>query len=323
MHDLLVSGHSRAFAKTLECADEYAKSPWPIFLMGETGVGKELVARRIHSHSAASCAAFVPLNCGAIPPTLFESELFGYERGAFSGATQGRPGLIRAASGGTLFLDEIGELDASSQVKLLRWLDSGEIRSLGSTRIEKAPARLVAATHVDMARAVARGAFRLDLFERLSVLALRVPPLRERREDICVLAQTWLEQYGARFRASDLFLLEQAPWPGNVRQLRNVVLRAIARGRGNVTARLLAELLREENLFTMALGTGADLPDTDSPLADIEKRVILDRVRRCHGNKKQAAKELGIAKSTLHEKFRKWNQSAVLELESSSALGRP
>jgi two-component system, NtrC family, response regulator AtoC len=305
MQQFLIPGISRVFRKLLETVDEYAKTPWPVLILGETGVGKELIARRLHQHSAVSAKAFLPINCGALPPSLFESELFGYERGAFSGAMQSQKGLIRSAGGGTLFLDEIGELEVGLQSKLLRWLDSGEVRAVGGTRLEQAPARLVAATHVDLPRSVAHGSFRLDLLERLGVLTLRVPALRERSEDIAPLAVSFLEQHGARYESTDLEMLTHAPWPGNVRQLRNVILRAVARGRGVLTRSLLAEILREESeLSELLQQSNRDI--LDSPLAEVEKRVIINRINRCQGNKKRAAKELGIAKSTLHEKIRKW-----------------
>ncbi len=304
MQNETIVGNSPALRKLLEIADDYATTAWPILILGETGVGKELLARRIHGRSLSQKGLFAGVNCGAIPATLFESELFGYERGAFTGALQSQRGLIRSAHDGTLFLDEIGEMDAAAQVKLLRWLDTGEVRPLGSSRYEKALPRLIAATHVDLARAVAAGTFRLDLLERLSVLTLRVPPLRERRADIRAIALCLLEKYRAHYTDEALEPLIDYSWPGNVRQLRNVVVRAVARGRGIVTRELISGLMQDEESLAAALSERADI--SESPLADIEKRVIIDRIRRCHGNKKRAAKELGIAKSTLHEKIRRW-----------------
>lgn len=306
-----VFGSSRSFRKLIQTADGYAATPWPVLILGETGVGKELFAQRLHRRSGNS-GAFVPINCGALPPALFESELFGYERGAFTGALQNHKGLIRSAQGGTLFLDEVGELALALQVKLLRWLDSGEVRAVGATRVEKVGARLIAATHVDLPQAVAEKTFRLDLLERLGVLTLRVPPLRERPEDIRPLAEAFLQTHQAAYAPADLALLDQSPWPGNVRQLRNVVLRAAARGGAAGIARSLwMEILREEEALAATLAHGSNRGILDSPLAEVEKRVIIDRVHRCGGNKKQAAKELGIAKSTLHEKIRRWKEEGV------------
>ncbi|MBY0371477.1 sigma 54-interacting transcriptional regulator, partial [bacterium] len=228
--------------------------------------------------------------------------------------------LIRSAHGGTLFLDEVGELDLQTQVKLLRWLDQGEVRSLGSTKYEMVRTRLVAATNVDLPSAVGKGAFRLDLYERLSVLTLQVPALRERLEDIGLIARGFLRQHSVEFDESVLGLLGQFHWPGNIRQLRNVLLRAVARCRGRISGPSLQALLDEEKSFSQAIMEGPEPSLTDSSLADIEKRVIIDRIRRCHGNKKKAAKELGIAKSTLHEKIRRWGQEEPLGFGDTSCV---
>ncbi len=308
MQPSLVFGASRAFRNLVDLTDRYAQSSFPILLQGETGVGKDLIARRIHQKSFTDASPFIPINCGAVPPALFESELFGYERGAFSGALQNYRGLVRAASGGTLFLDEVGELDLNLQVKLLRWLDSGEVRPLGSTRFEKVNARLVAATNVDLVQAVAQGKFRLDLYERLSVLTLRIPPLRERKEDILLIAQAFLASHAVQFHADTLEPLETFHWPGNVRQLRNVLLRAIARSNGPLQPSLLQCVLHEEERLVQTLLNRTNRDNVDASLADMEKHAILDRIRRCHGNKRRAARELGIAKSTLHEKIRRWKE---------------
>ena len=317
----LIFGASRAFRRLIETSDEYAKTPWPVLILGETGVGKELLARRIHEKSASHRAPFVAVNCGAIPPTLFESELFGYERGAFSGALQNYRGLIRSAQGGTLFLDEVGELDLLAQVKLLRWLDHGEVRSLGSLKSDRVHTRLVAATNVDLATAVAQGRFRLDLFERLNVLTLHVPPLRDRAEDIELIARGFFAQHAREFEEHALPVLKRFHWPGNVRQLRNVLLRAVARCQDRICDALLERLLEEERAFAQALLENQNPSLQDSSLADIEKRVIIDRIRKCHGNKKRAAEELGIAKSTLHEKIRRWNEASALDFDDGVGLG--
>jgi transcriptional regulator with PAS, ATPase and Fis domain len=302
----VVFGKSRCFRNCVRLADEYSSTPWPVLLLGETGVGKELLARRIHFKAFGSSKPFVPINCGALPANLFESELFGYERGAFSGAVQNYRGLLRSAQGGTVFLDEIGELDLSLQVKLLRWLDSGEIRSLGSLKYEQVEARLIAATHVDLTKAVANKTFRLDLFERLCVLPLRVPSLKERAEDIPELAVSILERFGAECAPEVFPLLKAFPWPGNVRQLRNVLLRTVARSNRHITLDTLKAVLEEEQRLVDALQLGEFKNISNTSLAEIEKRAIVERIRQCQGNKKKAAKELGIAKSTLHEKIRRW-----------------
>ncbi len=318
MHSSLVFGASRGFRQFMDTVDEYAASPWPILILGETGVGKELIARRIHEKSSLRAQVFLPVNCGAIPGSLFESELFGYERGAFSGAIQNHRGLIRTANGGSLFLDEVGELDLGVQSKLLRWLDSGEIRAVGSTRLERTSVRLIAATHVDLPSAVAEKSFRLDLLCRLSVLVLRVPPLRERPEDIVLIAENFLDEHQVNHSPEDLEPLMGFPWPGNIRQLRNLLLRAVARGTNRLSCRLIQDLLCEEAQMGYSIQKEPLEELLESPLAAVEKRVIMDRIHRCNGNKKQAAKELGIAKSTLHEKLRRWTQPARTGLRLDS-----
>ncbi|MFM8270463.1 MAG: sigma 54-interacting transcriptional regulator, partial [Pseudomonadota bacterium] len=214
MNSELIMGQSRVFKKTLEDLDKFAKSPWPVLLTGETGVGKELLAHRVHDQSLRQKGPFIPVNCGALPPGLFESELFGFERGAFSGAVQTHRGLVRTAHGGSLFLDEIGELDLALQVKLLRLLESQEIRSVGSSRVEKVDVRIIAATNKNLEDLVREGRFRHDLLERLSVLPVSIPPLRDRADDIALLAQGFLERMGRDITKIDLSCLSQFEWPG-------------------------------------------------------------------------------------------------------------
>jgi transcriptional regulator with PAS, ATPase and Fis domain len=305
-----VLGNARCFRKSIELADQYAETPWPVLLLGETGVGKEVVARRIHQIALGTSRPFVPINCSALPGNLFESELFGYEKGAFSGAVQSSKGLLRAANGGTVFLDEIGELDLGLQAKLLRWLDSGEIRSLGSLRTETTTVRLIAATHVDLASSVAQGKFRLDLLERISVLPISIPPLRLRLDDVALLAASMLAPYNVTWDEGIFEVLKGFYWPGNVRQLRNVLLRSVARSKGHLHLGLMTALLEEEKVLADTLRTGGNHGTVR--LEEIEKRAILERVRSCQGNKKKAAKELGIAKSTLHEKIRRWELGGSL-----------
>lgn len=297
-------GSSFVFRRCLDTADRYAASHWPVLLEGETGSGKEMFARRVHDRSRRRLNAFVPVNCGALPPGLFESELFGYERGSFSGAAQGSRGLVRQAHGGTLLLDEIGDLDLSLQVKLLRFLDSGEVRPVGATRVETSDVRIIAATNVSLLEAVRAGRFRQDLYERLSVLRLVLPPLRARKEDVLPLAASWLRRLGGEGAPAVLKKLEDYQWPGNVRQLRNVLVRAVVRGDGCVSGPLLDELLAEER-SVQGRGPAQEVFLSGS-LDDIERRVICDRLRTFHGNRKRTAEALGIAKSTLHDKLRRW-----------------
>lgn len=309
MKNEFIFGQSSLFKKIINDVDEYARSPWPVLLTGETGVGKELIAQRIHSQSHFAKGPFVPVNCGALPTGLFESELFGYERGAFSGALQSHRGLVRMAQEGSLFLDEIGELELSTQVKLLRLLESHEVRSVGSTRFETVHLRIIAATNQNLPELVQKGKFRLDLFERLSVLPVAIPALRERKEDIPLMAESILTRLGSSFLPEMLLVLKDFSWPGNARQLKNLLIRAHVLGRAQISTEALQKILQEEmrKLESVCL---ADPLHAGVTLAEIEKQVVMDRLKRAHGNRKQAAKELGIAKSTLHEKIKKWKEES-------------
>jgi len=316
--DPFTEGASRCFQRLLQDTDNYAVTPWPVLLLGETGVGKEFLARRLHLLSLRP-GAFVPVNCGAIPVGLFESELFGHEKGAFSGASSPARGLVRQAHGGTLFLDEIGELPFNQQAKLLRLLDSGEVRAVGSARVERADIRVVAATNRDLGSAVEKGEFRLDLLERLSALVLRVPALRERPEDILPLARGFLTQFQINAADAELEPLLAFPFPGNVRQLKNILVRSLARGRGRFTPNALITTLSEELSAWESNGSLANR--AQGSLAEIEKQVIVDRLKKCGGNRKLAAKELGIAKSTLHEKLRRWKGASLqVVVDSPSSM---
>jgi transcriptional regulator with PAS, ATPase and Fis domain len=303
----LIFGQSSKFSALVRELDRAAMTPWPMLLLGETGVGKELLARRIHDSSPRKLYAFVPVNCGAIVPGIFESELFGHERGAFSGATQSCRGLVRSAHKGTLFLDEVGDLSPDLQVKLLRFLDSGEVRSVGGNRFEKTDVRIVAATNCDLHLAVSEGLFRQDLLERLAVFQFSVPPLRERMEDLEMIAREILDSLSVRYEASLFNELKKFHWPGNVRQLKNVLIRASLTEEPKVNASTIAPILDEQARLSFSAESGEK--GINLSLADIERQVILERLKKCRGNRKLAAKELGIAKSTLHEKLKKWKGS--------------
>jgi DNA-binding NtrC family response regulator len=274
----------------------------PVLVTGETGTGKELVARAIHRHGRRSARPFVPLNCGALPETLLESELFGHTRGAFTGAVSDQKGLFEQAHFGTIFLDEIGETSPAVQVRLLRAIELGEVRPVGASGVKTVDVRVIAATHRDLERAVSEGAFRQDLFYRLNVLHVRVPALRERREDIPLLARHFLRvacerrRLAASFAPAALAALAAYSWPGNVRQLENTVERLALGGAGGVIdVEDLPEALRgaeaglESTLFT-------GLPSLD----EIEKRYLRHVLAAVKGNRRRAADVLGIDRRTLY-----------------------
>ena len=286
--------------------ERIAPSMAPVAIFGETGTGKELVARAIHRRSHRAKGLFIPVNCAAISRELVESELFGHEKGAFTGAVNARKGAFEEAQGGTLFLDEIGELPLDLQAKLLRTLESGEIRRVGSSRPFRVDVRVVAATHRDLRAMVRQGTFREDLYYRLTVIRIDLPPLRARKEDIALLAEHLLGLYAPRgplptFTNDALVRLTSHDWPGNVRELRNVVARALLLRKG---PQITAEDIffdSEEREEEIPLPTGDDdvvyLPGRT--LAEIEREAILKCLRRHRGNRRAAARELGLARSTL------------------------
>lgn len=281
-----------------------------VLITGESGTGKELVARAIHTHSPRSDKPFIAVNCGALTETLLEAELFGHVRGAFTGATNDRKGLWEEAEGGTLFLDEIGETTPALQVKLLRALQEGEIKRVGSSRTTKVDSRIVAATNRDLEKEVKAGNFREDLFYRLSVVTLNVPPLRERRMDIPVLVERFLQKaavsVGRRLRASEsaLAIFVAYDWPGNVRELEAAVEYAALHARGNEIApddlppKLQNSELRHRATRSPSplLALYADLPTLD----ELERRYLLHVLEQVGGNRTRAAEILGIDRRTLY-----------------------
>ncbi|PPT98755.1 sigma-54-dependent transcriptional regulator [Xanthomonas arboricola] len=298
-------GHSPAMRTVHKRIGLAAASDLPVLITGETGTGKELVARALHRASARAAAAFVAVNCAAIPLELMESELFGHRKGAFSGATSDRIGLIREADGGTLFLDEIGDMPLPMQAKLLRFLQEGEVMPLGGRGAQKVDVRVLAATHRDLAAWVAAGQFRSDLRYRLNVVPIELPPLRERGQDIVLLAQYFLRsgEGAARALSADAQArLLAYPWPGNVRELRNVMQRSqlLVRGHSIVAADL-----------DDALEYGAEQPMTAAPpegtlpeaVARLEKQMIQDALAHSGGNRAEAARRLGIHRQLLYRKL--------------------
>jgi DNA-binding NtrC family response regulator len=274
----------------------------PVLVTGETGTGKELVARAIHRHGSRSSRPFVPVNCGALPEGLLESELFGHLRGAFTGAVADKKGLFEEARGGTIFLDEIGEMSTALQVRLLRVLESGEVRPVGASRAMSVDLRVIAATHRDLERAVRDGLFRQDLLYRLHVFAVHVPPLRERRADVPLLAAHFLAAFRAKGRgaatlsAAALAALAGHDWPGNVRELENTLERLVAEVRsGTIDVSDLPPVFKEPPApFEEPLFTG--LPS----LEEMEKRYLRHVLAEVKGNRSRAAEVLGIDRRTLY-----------------------
>ena len=284
----------------------------PVLISGESGTGKELVARAIHFRGSMAQTAFVAVDCGSLVPTLMESELFGYEKGAFTGATKSKAGLFQAANGGTIFLDEIGELPLEMQAKLLRVLQEKEVRPVGSNERETVDVRVVAATNRDLEAAYRAGTFRKDLYFRLNVVTVHLPPLRDRRSDIPVLVHHFLDRYA---RASQIQVtpaamksLLQYDWPGNVRELENCIARAVTLGDGKtIDVSDLPPAIRAEQIETGS----SRAPDAGSlsttALAEMERMTILRVFEQAHGDKALAGKMLGISRATLYRKLKRYN----------------
>ncbi len=290
-----------------ELIDRVAPSAAPVAIFGETGTGKELVARALHNRSDRAKGAFIPVNCAAISRELIESELFGHEKGAFTGALTTRRGAFEEASGGTIFLDEIGELSADLQAKLLRTLELGEIKRVGATRPFRVDARVVSATHRDLRALVRKGAFREDLYYRLCVIRAELPPLRRRPADIPLLVEHFVHRLSPRgirpqIAPQALALLQGHSWPGNVRELRNVLARALLLRRGPIVAASDIQFDGQE----AATDPGTDSDDVvtlpGKTLQDVENEAILKALRRHGGNRRATARELGLARSTMQKR---------------------
>jgi len=288
-----------------------------VFVTGESGTGKELVARAIHYQSRRADRLFLAINCGALPEALFESELFGHVKGAFTGAITDRNGLFHQADGGTLFLDEVAEMPPSTQVKLLRVLQEGEVRRVGDREATRVDVRVIAATNKDPWKAVSEGSLREDLFYRLNVFHIELPPLRDRKEDIPLLARYFLEKYSARmgkkitsFSKGAQFYLMRHDYPGNVRELENIIQGAVALAEGDVIvpADLPPHVTRPKVLMLEQKkgGEGAALDGYDESLtlAEVEKLHIRKVLEKCQGNASEAARRLGISRSTLWRKMK-------------------
>ncbi len=324
---------SPAMTQLVEEVHKIRSSDVTVLVTGESGTGKELVARAIHAISSRRTKVFVPFNCTAVPKELSEGYLFGYRRGAFTGAVADSHGVIRTAAGGTLFLDEVGDLPLDVQPKLLRFLQEGEIQPLGEQRPSKVDVRIIAATNTDLEEMVSQGRFREDLYYRLNVIRLRVPPLRERRSEIPTIVNYYVNHYSAKFGRKDIQITPQAvdllmvsDWPGNVRQLCNEIQRTVARAEdGTIITpeHLSPELKRTSSPTTPSAAAAASIASLPSSnlqsagtgtlaeaLAEVERRMISDALRRHNGNISRAARELGLTRRGLYLKLERHELSA-------------
>ncbi|MCQ8897151.1 sigma-54 dependent transcriptional regulator [Limnobacter humi] len=307
-NDQVMVGESPMIRQLRKLVAKVAPTDSTVLLTGESGSGKEVLARTLHSMSRRSDRPFVPVNCGAISPELIESELFGHVKGSFTGATDAHQGLFYYAQGGTLFLDEIGELPLSMQTKLLRVLEDRRIRPVGSNREVDVDVRIVAATNVNLDIEVKRGRFRQDLYYRLQVLPIEMPPLRTRPEDVGLLANYFIQIFSRKLRiealaiSADLMARMQAyEWPGNVRELRNFIERSL----------ILGYFPKEDlplNLNMDDAPEPSDLLAANESLEQVEKAHILKVLSACQGNKSEAARRLGVSRKTLERKCMAWSQ---------------
>jgi len=315
MENFTIKGNHPVMEKILNISQRVATTDSTVLIMGESGTGKELIARFIHAHSRRSNQPFIAVNCGAIPPDLLESEMFGHERGAFTGAVGARMGMFQLANGGTIFLDEIGEMSGTLQVKLLRVLQEREIRPVGSDRSVKVDVRVVAASNRDLTVEVEKGRFREDLFYRLQVIPILLPPLRERRSDIPLLVQYFLDKYNSKHEARQCRIqddtmvhLWEYDWPGNVRELENLVERMVVLSEDGIIRvdnlpPNIRSFISEKKIPRPTLTEeGIDL---NRAVEEFEYRLIDEALRRTKGNKQAAARLLGLKRTTLVAKLRR------------------
>jgi DNA-binding NtrC family response regulator len=314
-----IIGESEPMREVFEVVKQAAPSRATILLTGESGTGKELVAKAIHQLSPRAKNPLVTVHCAALSPTLLESELFGHEKGAFTGAHERRIGRFEQAQGGTLFLDEIGEIDPTLQVKLLRFLGERTFERVGSSKTLMADVRLVTATNKNLAELVKAGTFREDLFFRLRVVEISLPPLRERRSDIPLLAQAFVREFArenekpVREIAPDAMqVLLQYAWPGNVRELRTAMEHAVVLCRGErITQRDLPQAVRQGTPLEVAPVKKTDAGTPDLSVKEAEKQLIMRALKECSGSRTAAAKKLGMSRRTLHRKLHTYHLEAL------------
>jgi DNA-binding NtrC family response regulator len=308
-----IIGDSPAMREVFEIIQQVAPTPVTVLLQGESGTGKELIARAVHQLSPRSRQPLVTVHCAALSATLLESELFGHEKGAFTGAYERRVGRFEQAQGGTLFLDEIGEIDATIQIKLLRFLGERTFERVGSNKTLTADVRLITATNKNLDTLVKAGSFREDLYYRLNVVEIRLPPLRERAGDIPLLAQTFLAEFSREmsknvkdFTADALEALIQYSWPGNVRELRSALERAVVLCRGDrISVRELPPAIRSGG--TAGAGTAPLLASNNLTVEEAEKQLIIRALKEADGNRTAAAKKIGMSRRTLHRKLHEYH----------------
>jgi len=317
-----IVGSSAKIQDVLRMISRLKDTRTPVLITGESGTGKELVARAIHFRGSFASRPFVAVDCGSLVPTLIESELFGYEKGAFTGALKSKPGLFQSANGGTIFLDEIGELPLEMQAKLLRVLQEKEVRPVGSNQKVKVDVRVIAATNRDLEAEYPKGTFRKDLYFRLNVVTVNLPSLRERRSDIPMLVHWFLDRYapGEAVQVTNAAMkcLLQYDWPGNVRELENCIERAVALGDRKIIdcQDLPPAILTAEPLHEETAGGGTSLSSTD--LEDIERNTIQRVFEQVKGDKALAGKMLGISRATLYRKLKRYNIGGRHEIDSPS-----
>ena len=307
-----IIGTSAGMQDVLRMISRLKDTRTAVLIFGESGTGKELVARAIHFRGALAQAPFVAVDCGALVPTLMESELFGYEKGAFTGATRSKPGLFQAANGGTLFLDEIGELPLEMQTKLLRVLQEKEVRPVGSNDKVNVDVRVIAATNRDLESAYREGTFRKDLYFRLNVVTVHLPPLRERRSDIPMLVHHFLNRYAPtthlQVTPAAMKSLLQYDWPGNVRELENCIARGVTLGaQAVIDVQDLPPSIRAEQPTGQAMTPQDAASLSTTALAEMEKMTILRVFEQANGDKALAGKMLGISRATLYRKLKRYN----------------
>jgi DNA-binding NtrC family response regulator len=293
-----IIGHSSAMQEIFATITRVAPTRATVLLGGESGVGKDMIARAIHQHSPRKDRPFVKINCAALPENLMESELFGYEKGAFTGANISKPGKFEAAHTGTVFLDEIGDVPPSIQVKLLRVLQEREFERLGSNKVLHVDVRVIAATNVDLREALEQGTFREDLYYRLNVVSLNIPPLRERKEDIPYLVDHFTQKFGGRFSEGAVERLMGYHWPGNVRELENVVERSILLAQGPEVQASDVRIDTAQRSRPAAAAADGFLPE-GMTLDEYEQALIREALKRANGNKSHAARLLGLTRNAL------------------------